>query len=46
MGMRSFLQGALDMLILKVVALQPIHGYAIVRIAGQSGHNLATLADV
>src|SRR5580700_6367431 len=27
----ELLQGTLDMLILKVVALQPIHGYAIVQ---------------
>jgi transcriptional regulator len=30
-GNAELLQGTLDMLILKVVALQPIHGYAIVQ---------------
>lgn len=30
-GDAELLQGTLDMLILKMVALRPIHGYAIVR---------------
>ena len=35
----ELLQGALDMLILKVVALQPIHGYAVVQRIRQLSNN-------